>query len=708
MYPVSQDFQEQMIADKRQVFARVMIDYTSPFLDESISVSANEQANVSFPMQTADSVPEPFAKIASLDGSWELDGSYALAPATAEEAELHQVGWWGKQLAGTGGAFLAPYPTLTVTFFPRPITRLQVIGDSKRGEYPVDFAIRLYGETDLLLHTETVTGNTGVAWSKTLEAAITQVTKMELEVSRWSHDGRQAKILEFFMSIQEVYEGDDIILIHLLEEREVSQGSLPVGVVTSNELDIRLDNSNRKFDAGNTASPLHNLLKPNRRIRAWLGVETGPGQKELVPLGTFWSGDWSAPEDGIYAQTTGRDRLEMLRRSEYISQDVRANMSLYDLAVDILTDAGLTPEEYWVDDELKDYIIPYVALEPQSHREALRKVAEACLGQVYCDRLGVIRVEGTKAIAELKTVQVSEQANISYPEQVTSEIEEPSAKWASLDGSWVLDGSYQIAPTSDTDDFVMGWWGAQLADAAGYFGQPYPSLSVSFATRAIGSVRVVGDSRRGEYPVDFSIIVYDDFSNVLARHDITGNTQIARTVAIPENPTTATKVTLEVKRWSHPGRQAKVVRFDEVPFKLEITPDDYFRKDNPARYAEVANYIEVTTQPIDSGGNKLEGTTVIAKDDDNITENGLLKFEFPENPLVQTVEMAQEIADRLLAGYKDAMRNLELEWRGNPALLLGDVITVQDNREQNDYRVARQEIEYSGALRAQLSGRRVV
>jgi hypothetical protein len=427
-----------------------------------------------------------------------------------------------------------------------------------------------------------------------------------------------------------------------------------------------------------------------------------------VPLGTFWSGDWSAPEDGIYAQTTGRDRLEMLRRSEYISQDVRANMSLYDLAVDILTDAGLTPEEYWVDDELKDYIIPYVALEPQSHREALRKVAEACLGQVYCDRLGVVRVEGTKARAEVKTAEVSEQANVSYPAQVLAEAEEPSAKWASLDGSWVLDGSYQIAPTSDTDDFVMGWWGAQLADAAGYFGQPYPSLSVSFAQRAIGSVRVVGDSRRGEYPVDFSIIVYDDFSNVLARHDITGNDQVARDIPVPENPTTATKITLEVQRWSHPGRQAKVVRFDEVPFKLEITPDDYFRKDNPARYAEVANYIEVTTQPIDSSGNKLEGTTVIAKDDDNITENGLLKFEFPENPLVQTVEMAQEIADRLLVEYKDALRNLELEWRGNPALLLGDVITVQDSRERNDYRVARQEIEYTGALRAQLSGRRVV
>ncbi len=40
-------------------------------------------------------------------------------------------------------------------------------------------------------------------------------------------------------------------------------------------------------------------------------------RREYVPLGTFWSGDWSAPEDGVYAQTTGRDRLELLRKSTY-------------------------------------------------------------------------------------------------------------------------------------------------------------------------------------------------------------------------------------------------------------------------------------------------------------------------------------------------------------------------------------------------------
>ena len=250
MYPVSQEFIDKIKANERQVFAKLQIDYTSPFLDQSISVETNETANVSFPSQTTDTVAEPFAKIASLDGSWVLDGTYTLAP-TPQEAEIKQMGWWGKQLAGTGGVFVTPFPTLTVSFFPRPITKLQAVGDSKRQEWPVDFVIRLYDGNNTLLHTETITGNTQIAWSKVLDELVTQVEKMALSIQRWSHPGRQVKITEFFTSIQETYEGEDIISINLLEEREVSQGSLPVGNISANEIDIRLNNETRKFDAGN-------------------------------------------------------------------------------------------------------------------------------------------------------------------------------------------------------------------------------------------------------------------------------------------------------------------------------------------------------------------------------------------------------------------------------------------------------------------------
>ena len=272
MYPVSQEFLDKMKADRRHVIARALIDYTDPFIDQSIEIEASEQANVSYPQQTADSVDTATHKWASLDGSCVLDGSYHLAPPPDKLAQ-YQFGWWGSQLAGAGGAFAAPYPALTVAHLPRPIHTLRVVGDTARVEYPVDFEIKLYGPDDTLLKTETVTGNTQVNWSKTLAVPVLDVAKQVLEITRWSHEGRQAKIIEFFTSIREVYETGDLVSIRLLEEREASQGSLPVGNISSNEITLVLNNEDKKFDVDNEKSPLKNLLKPNRRIQVWLGID---------------------------------------------------------------------------------------------------------------------------------------------------------------------------------------------------------------------------------------------------------------------------------------------------------------------------------------------------------------------------------------------------------------------------------------------------
>jgi hypothetical protein len=331
-YPVTPDFNQKMQALERRVLAKAVIDYTDPFLDQSIEAAVSEEANVSYPVQVADSIAEPFAKIASLDGSCKIDGTYHLAPRDADEAATHQMGWWGKQVAGVGGAFSQPHPALTVTHEPRPIHTLKVTGDSKRVEWPVDFEIDLYAQDDTLLRTEIVTGNTEVTWSMTLPAPVLDVAKQVLTVTRWSHAGRQAKVLEFFTSIQEEYLSGDLVSFNLLEEREVSQGSVPIGNISANEVTIALSNKTRKFDIENEQSPLKGLLKVNRKVRLWIGADVG-GEAEWVPLGTFWTlDDWDSPDDSLQATVTARDRLELLRKGTYQSSQVLTNVSLGALA----------------------------------------------------------------------------------------------------------------------------------------------------------------------------------------------------------------------------------------------------------------------------------------------------------------------------------------------------------------------------------------
>ena len=262
-----------MKADRRHIEARVVIDYTDPFIDQSIEIEASEQANVSYPQQSADSVDQTTRKYACLDGTWDLtSGEYHLAPS-ADQLTQQQFGWWGAQFADQDGYFAEPYPTLTVTHLPRPIRQLKVVGDTAREEYPVDFTIKLYAQDDTLLKTETVTGNDQVSWQKALEPEVLDVAKQELVITRWSLPGTCAKIVEFFTSIREVYETGDLVSLRLLEEREASQGSLPVGNISANEVTIVLNNEDKKFDIDNEQSPLKNLLKPNRRIQVWIGAD---------------------------------------------------------------------------------------------------------------------------------------------------------------------------------------------------------------------------------------------------------------------------------------------------------------------------------------------------------------------------------------------------------------------------------------------------
>ncbi len=621
MYAVSQSFLDAVIAGKRRIHGKVLIDWTDTFIDQSIEVSVNEGDNISYPQQVADNIKVPSKKWASLDGSWILDGTYSLAPD--EENPKYQMGWWGTSIAGVGGLFSNPYPTLIITFFSRPVRKLEVIGDSLRQEWPVDFVINLYDESTIV-HSESIIGNDQIEWVKDIsDLQILSVTKIELQIKKWSHEGKQVKILEFFTSIQEEYLADDIMFISLLEEREVANGSLPIGNISSNEVDIKLSNIDRIFDAENSTSRLYQLIKKNRRIKPFLGIELHDKSVEWVPLGVFYSGDWNVPETEIWASTSGRDRLELLRGTTFSISQVLQNISLYDLAVMILEHAGLKESEYWIDDELKDDVIPWSYFNPVRHREALRKIAEACLGQVYADREGVIRIEGA-----------------SFIESRTTE-------------AYVITRDNYINRSRPTNS-------SQIANYIVVNTQPLKPTEIQEVYRSNEPVLVgAGDTK--------SITIFYSDKPV-----------IEATVSLEETT------------------------------NIIITDVSY--------YSWGAN-VSLTNQGITeesciivANGKilKIQGSERITESDpESIIDNGRLEFELPANHLIQTEEISRKIASKLLSSFKDPRRDLSLDWRGNPALLLADEIEVEERYGNSKFYVTRQNIEYDGGLTAQTEGRKI-
>ena len=624
MYAVSQAFMDAMVADRRQVDAKIVIDYTDPLIDQSIQVETSEQARISWPEQTADSLTQAPYMWASLDGTWTLDQARRPMPDTQKLASRYQVGWWGQRFAGIGGVFAEPYPTLTVTHTPRPVHSLKVVGENQFSEYPVDFTIRLRDGLGALLHEEIVTGNDLLTWSKAFDAPVLDVTSQELEVRKWSHEGRQVKILEFFTSVQETYYRDDIVEIRLLEEREVSQGSLPVGNISANEVSIRLVNDDGKFDIDNNRSPLWRLLKPNRRIRVWLGVEIG-GEHEWVPLGVFWSSDWDSPDDSLEAQVRARDKMEHLGQSVYRTSEAEQSVSAAALFQTILEDAGLKEDEYEIDEGLQDIIIPWAWMPVVSHREALRLLAEATMSVVYCDRAGRVRVAAGIGTAD--------------PCDITGDDYLPPLR-------------HQVRREQVANEIVV---------------RTLPVVQVS-------------------EPVEVSRT-----SNPI---DIPAGGEVHLTAAYNQIPVTGAEIAL-----IDPPAGVSVVSADYYAWGADIVIEN-------TGASTVSVMFSISGKPLVVQG----GDEITAYDADSIVADGLLRYEFADNHLIQTAEQAQSIAEGLLASAQVARRDVEFEWRGNPALELGDRVNVTTHIKedrQSLYAIIKQELNWAGAFWARLVGRRL-
>ena len=321
-----------------------------------------------------------------------LDGTWHFAPSP-EAANFNEIGWWGDTVSDLND-IVPGDQGLVVTFSARRVTSFQVVGDDMRNEYPVDFTVEFYAGASLE-STEVITANTLVSYSQDI-TALTGITSIELHITKWSDPYRVPKIIELVTSVFETYDSTNLKDFTIVEQREISNNnSVPTGNMASNEIDLAIMNLDRRFDAGNTASPLFGIVKPNNKIDAEIGVLTSSGNFEFVPVFTGWSGGWNVPDSDITASVRGRDRLDILNQSMITTSTVITGNTFKEWFEIVLNDGGLASTEYNIDTVLDGsiYVVPYGWFNNISHRDALKILAESCSAAVYVDRSGLIQVQ---------------------------------------------------------------------------------------------------------------------------------------------------------------------------------------------------------------------------------------------------------------------------------------------------------------------------
>lgn len=718
----------------RRPIGKLEITWTDSIIDPDITKTTAPlpENRGSVVDQVCDTISDSDYKYTILDGSWALNDDYHLAPATTIEQGQYQIGYYGNQISASSSPYVfSTDETILLEFSARAIQGVFLVGDKLLNQYPVSFDIYIRSGVTVL-HTISITSN--VNTENYYSGIFSNVDNIELVVHSWSHPDTCCKIVEFFTSFVATYYGDDIISIDLLEEREIRDATLPVGNISSNEINISLQNYvygyNEWVDVGQVMTiksdiqdvtywavylivnggtpslidsytcpsrvkgvgfewvfvyqytipsystgttlqlsfiptgadsgkpgdfesdlwtindilldPYHPdnpislfapSLRPNRKIKASLGFILPSGVYEYLPVGTFWSNEWTINDNSVDISTDGRDRLGVLRDHIYDGSVLWENEALSDIADDVLTYAKANipmPDLQWdIDISLDSIIIPYAYFDKISYFEVLEIISKACIGQCYMSKEDVL----------ILTSFTSNEILTSYDTVLTK------------------------------DDYF--------------------NIKIDNKYLEIKNKVYVNYS---EYSLAVSAEIYRSENPI--------------SIAASE---TLDPITIEYSDPIKGGLGSIVEQTGGV--SVSIIAEEYF---SWGAIISCQNSVASSgTFKIAITGQTLSLTdtfTVSTQDDDSIEINNLSEYKLPNNYLIQDESTATTIAEALLATYSNPRSMIEIDYRGNPAIELADIVraTVYKRDIYNilkDYIIYKSSLSFDGTLKGMLYGR---
>lgn len=356
------------LENPRKVLGKVEIVYSDTDISSITNVETSSDSTISHPHEVYQTNLAPTVKACTLDGNAIMDGTFQMMDDSCI------TGWWSGELSKKDGTFDTP-PSLEVFFIDRPIASWMIIGDSKLGQYPVDFTLE-YKLNDTVVETKEITGNT----ESQLKVYTNQsdITSIKITITKWSKGNAVVKLLKFFDMLAETYIGSDLQSFEVNEE----MGSIDANYnLSSDTMTVSIYNKERKFNVGY----LKNLLILDRKVKPYIGIEKN-GVVEYTSLGTFYSDEWKVDQDGQWVKCTAVDRLIRLQNKIYVGYQLAYKVTLYDIAYDILTQSGFKDKEFIISESLKDTTIPSAFMPKQSVWDALQEIAYTGLCKVFIDR----------------------------------------------------------------------------------------------------------------------------------------------------------------------------------------------------------------------------------------------------------------------------------------------------------------------------------
>lgn len=674
---------------------------------------------------------------------WALDGKTLIVP-TGEDV---QDGFISSLMSDAEGNFSTP-PVITREFSLKHIfPGLTLTFDTRQQEWPLEVTADFYLNGEVV-DTQTVS-ITSVQTTVTTTA--TEIDKVTITFDRCL-PYRRPRLENVLYGLNVQFVNKDIVSTQQKHDVDPLSRRLPTETMQFTILDYE-----HKYDPDNPAG-IYAYVDKNSPIEIQFGYELPDGSVEwLKPDNYVLNAKPSAQNN--QATFNGTGLIGSLTGTFYKSK--LGSKSLYDMAQEVLLDAGLTLTEQgenpWeIDVALKD-MFTTAALPIDTHMNCLQLIAHAACCRLYTDDDNIIHIRpfGVTVIGIYNGVW-ADNGHVWFSEWDTIDKGNTAENtYATFElNRWTLGGDSQII-LPDSNAGQRGYISEAMTGADGSFTNP-PVFTKTFdVPHDLPVLALRFDTVLNEFPGAVQVKYYHD--------DTLLDTQTAAidSVEVYVSSNLAIECTkIEVTMIGNlPYRRGRVTKvyYRETDFTLDFTSIgensqkiskiDELKSVSVARYSYTASndtstlYEGTTTETelhvefsglaqdvqISVSGGTLVSSNIYARAADlvlssgtktvtitgkTLTENSVVvsypvaqsgEIDKEENPLITNDTMCQALANHVKS-YLQMRNTYEASYRGNPEMEVGDIIGLQTlYTDEMDALILVDEITFDGSLSGKMT-----
>ena len=447
------------------------------------------------------------------------------------------------------------------------------------------------------------------------------------------------------------------------------------------------------FDVDDESSFI-DYLETMQEIKVSFGVELDNGTIEWHQVATNYLKDWKSQKGVVVLTAT--DRLSQME-DEYSLGNKIYTRTAYAEAESIFADAGLQPDEYFIDDYLQDVTLTN-PMPVGSHKECLQLLANAC-------RCILRQNENGRIVIQANFANVLDPNDLVVGTNGTTAWSKPSNVLVGADVVYgelakdflKADGAMYFLP-EDASYLETSYVSEQVADENGLFEEnPYLSISMPASYTYYG-VNVDFD---GNPPQE--LIVHTYKGNALL--ESVTFTDLIKNSYLMHEFVSFDRMVFEFSK-GYPNNRVLVnkVTFgalsDYVLTRLDMLENPIGYKERRVKSVKVKVF---TYQNNNGKPEEVEDNVFVERVVHAVGESKTL-----QNPLVSTSDHAALLAE-WLGNYYGNNISYELSYRGEPRINAGDIIHMESQKKSNlQVEITSNSISFDGSFSGNIELRRAL